>query len=147
MMQHFYLSHCHMLHRIALIFNLIISSTVPLAPSNPHITGFDATSATVVWTVPPPNVNSPLSPVTSYILFLSEQQFNISTVVTNVSVNTHTFTGLEEFNRYTCIIAATNSIGQGPFTSPLIFNTSQAGMFQSNAGICKPDLYIIRFKD
>ena len=84
-----------------------------------------------MWTVPPPNVNSPLSPVTSYILFLSEQQFNISTVVTNVSVNTHTFTGLEEFNRYTCIIAATNSIGQGPFTSPLIFNTSQAGMFQS----------------
>ena len=107
--------------------------TVPLAPFNLHVTEFDATSATVVWTVPPPNVNSPLSPVISYFLVLSEQQFNLSTVLTNVSVNTHTFTGLQEFNRYTCIIAATNSIGQGQFSSPLIFNTSQAGMFnQSN---------------
>ena len=117
---------------IALLMSLIAPScfpTVPLAPSNVHITGFDATSATVVWTVPPPNVNSPLSPVISYFLVLNEQQFNLSTILTKVSVNSHTFTGLQQFNQYTCIIAATNSIGQGPFSSPLIFSTSQAGMF------------------
>lgn len=102
--------------------------TVPIAPSNLQITQSDATSATVVWTAPPPNVNSPLSPITSYLLFLSEQQFSLPIVSINVTRNTYTFTGLQEFNRYTCKISATNSIGQGPFSS-IIFNTSQAGMF------------------
>ena len=61
-------------------------------------------------------------------MFLTEHQFNISTVLINVTTNTYMFTGLQEFNEYECIIAATNSIGQGLFSSPITFNTSQSGM-------------------
>ena len=50
-------------------------------------------------------------------------------VLINVTTNTHTFTGLQEFNTYTCIIAATNAIGQGLSSSPITFNTTQAGMY------------------
>ena len=104
--------------------------TVPVAPSNLQVTQADAISATIVWTAPPPNVNSPLSPIVSYLLVLSEQQFNLPILSSNVTTNTHTFTGLQEFNRYTCMIAAENSVGQGPFSSTT-FNTSQAGMSQA----------------
>ena len=103
--------------------------SVPTAPSNLQVTLADSSTATIVWTVPPPNVNSPLSPIQSYLLVLSEQQFNLPIVLINVTTNTHTFTGLQEFNTYTCIIAATNSVGQGLSSSPITFNTTQAGMY------------------
>jgi len=105
-----------------------ITTRVPTAPSNVQVTHADSSTATIVWTVPPPNVNSPLSPILSYLLVLSEQQFNLPIVLINVTANTHTFTGLQEFNTYTCIIAATNAIGQGLSSSPITFNTTQAGM-------------------
>ena len=109
------------------ILSSFLTLTVPLAPSNPHVTEVDATSATVVWTVPPPNVNSPLSSITSYQLVLSQQQFNLSNIEVDTHINTYTFTGLEQYNTYNCVIAATNGVGQGPYSAVIVFNTSQAG--------------------
>ena len=106
---------------------IFFTYSVPVAPSNLQVTQADATTATLVWIAPPPNANSPLSPITSYQLVLSEEQFNLPNIEVNTNINTYTFTGLEQYNTYNCTIAATNGVGQGPYSAVIVFNTSQAG--------------------
>ena len=106
---------------------LLFIYLVPVAPTNLQVTQAGATTTTLVWTAPPPNVNSPLSPIMSYQLVLSEEQFNLPNIEVNTNINMYTFMGLEEYNTYNCTIAATNGVGQGPYSAAIVFNTSQAG--------------------
>ena len=101
--------------------------TVPLAPSNIQLLAVDKTTATLMWTAPTPNINSPLSPIKSYQLVLSTLQYGLSDRTVTVTTNFHKFVDIEEFTEYTCVLAATNGVGQGQFSSPFAFTTTQSG--------------------
>ena len=101
--------------------------TVPLAPSNIQLLAVDKTTATLMWTAPTPNIESPLSPIISYQLILSTQQYGLSDREVTVTTNFHKFVDIEEFTEYTCVVAATNGVGQGQFSSPFMFTTIQSG--------------------
>jgi len=57
-----------------------------------------------------------------------EYQFNISTIHVTTAEMFYLFTNLEEFNNYTCEIAAVNGVGLGVYSSSHNFSTLQAGM-------------------
>ena len=104
-----------------------IHYTVPLAPSNIQLLAVDKTTATLMWTAPTPNINSPLSPIKSYQLILSTLQYGLSDRTVTVTTNFHKFVDIEEFTEYTCVVAAANGVGQGQFSSPFAFTTIQSG--------------------
>lgn len=63
-----------------------------------------------------------------YKLKLYEYQFNLSTIYVNTSQLYYVFTNLEEYNNYSCEIAAINQVGDGRYGSPFNFSTLQAGI-------------------
>lgn len=60
-------------------------------------------------------------------MIIEDRGFNTNNVFINTTLTTYTFTDLEEFNNYSCIVAAATSVGVGPYSTPIEFTTLQDG--------------------
>ena len=58
---------------------------------------------------------------------MTEYAFGLAALTANSTVESFTFSKLEEFNNYSVIIAAENQVGLGDFSIILNFSTPQAG--------------------
>ena len=104
---------------------------MPLAPSSsPNnvlslVNG--TTSATISWF--PPGLNSQNGIIVYYILVLTDVGLNSSDVIINTTLTSYTFNNLEEYNVYSCVIAAATRVGLGPYSEPIRFTTQEHGKF------------------
>lgn len=80
-------------------------------------------SKTAAFSWEPPTLEVQNGPLISYILVLSELQFNLSDIEANTTSISYVFTGLQEYDSYSCIIAAVTPAGIGPFSLPVHFVT------------------------
>lgn len=101
--------------------------TEPRPPTNLQASNVLPTAATVAWQTPPPNRMTPWAIVISYQCILAEYAFGLANVIANTTTQSYTFTSLEEFNNYTVIVAAENTVGRGGFSLQFNFSTPQAG--------------------
>jgi len=62
-----------------------------------------------------------------YILVLTDVGLNSSDVIINTTLTSYTFTNLEEYNVYSCVIAAATRVGLGPYSEPIRFTTQEDG--------------------
>ena len=77
----------------------------------------------------------------SYQLILSTEQNGLPNVTVSVTTDFHKFLGIEEFTVYSCIVAATNGVGQGQFSSPISFTTSESGTWAVTFGTVTRIIY------
>ena len=108
---------------------ILLSNSDPHAPPrNIQSTVTGSKTAVISWEPPPFDHHNGI--ITYYLLLISQEQFNISDMVLNTTsdVTTYTVTGLEEYNNYTCRVAAATRIGPGPYSAPIRFSTPQDGM-------------------
>ena len=71
---------------------------------------------------------TPWSIIVNYRIVLTEYALGLPDFVANTTTNSYTFTTLEEFNNYTVVVAAENTVGLGDFSVIFNFSTPQAGM-------------------
>ena len=71
---------------------------------------------------------TPWGIVFNYEIILTEYAFGLPNFVANTTTESYTFTTLEEFNNYTVVVAAENTVGLGDFSITFNFSTPQAGM-------------------
>ena len=94
--------------------------SVPAPPTNVQVTLINSTSVTISWQAPPPD---PTVTIASYRLVVSDTQFGLNDTVASSTTNSYTFTGLEEYNNYTCSVFSVSADGVSnettiPFTTP-----------------------------
>ena len=109
--------------------NSLFLITDPHAPpENIQISVTGSRMAVLSWNSPPSEDQNGI--ITYYLLLIMEEQFNISDRVINTTtaVTTYTVTDLEEYNNYTCRVAAATRIGPGPYSAPIDFSTPEDGM-------------------
>ena len=82
----------------------------------------------VSWNSPPSEDQNGI--IIYYLLLITQEQFNISDRVINTTSNATSYivANLEEYNNYTCRVAAATRIGPGPYSAPIYFNTPEDGM-------------------
>ena len=82
----------------------------------------------VSWNSPPSEDQNGI--IMYYLLLITQEQFNISDRVINTISNATSYivANLEEYNNYTCRVAAATRIGPGPYSAPIYFNTPEDGM-------------------
>ena len=97
---------------------------VPAPPTNLQVTFINSTSVTISWQAPPPD---PTVTVASYRLVVSEDQFGLNDSVASSTTTSYTFTGLEEYNNYTCSVVAVSTYGGVSNETVISFTTSQGG--------------------
>ena len=107
-----------------LVVNLI---SEPQPPFDLQANNIRPTAATITWSTAPPNRDTPWGVVINYELILTEYAFGLAALTANSTVESFTFSKLEEFNNYSVIIAAENQVGLGDFSIILNFSTPQAG--------------------
>ena len=61
------------------------------------------------------------------MLIITDLGFGTNDVVLNSTVKTAMATNLQEFNNYSCIVAAATKVGLGPYSLPIMFTTLQDG--------------------
>lgn len=71
---------------------------------------------------------TPWSIIVNYRIVLTEYALGLADFVVNTTADSYTFTTLEEFNNYTVVVAAENTVGLGDFSVRFNFSTPQAGM-------------------
>ena len=71
---------------------------------------------------------TPWGTVINYEIVLTEYAFRLPNFVANTTIQSYTFTSLEEFNNYTVVVAAENTVGIGEYSVQFNFSTPQAGM-------------------
>ena len=108
---------------------LIITSLAPDALTDVLVGTITATTVSISWTAPTISNPNSLNSIQRYEVELSEDQFNISTIMENTTSNSITITGLEEYNTYQCKVAAVNGVAIGTFSSVVNFTTSEAGRY------------------
>ena len=69
--------------------------------------------------------------ITYYTLIITEEQFNIGELIINSTTTNYMLTGLEEFNDYSCRVAAATRAGVGPFSEFILFTTLEDGMMHT----------------
>lgn len=105
---------------------VIINYSDPSAPpGNIQATYTTSTSLTLMW-YPPPFVDQN-GHITFYSLTLRDLLFNTNDITAQSPTNSYTFTSLNEYNNYSCEIAAATSVGLGPYSQLVMFTTSQDG--------------------
>ena len=96
----------------------------PPPPTNLQVTLINSTSVTISWQAPPPD---PAITIASYRLVVSEDQFGLNDSVASSTTTSYTFTGLEEYNNYTCSVVAVSTHGGVSNETVISFTTSQGG--------------------
>lgn len=102
--------------------------TEPHPPTDLQASNVLPKSVTITWQTPPPNRMTPWGIVINYEIILSEYAFGLANFVANTTAQSYTFTSLEEFNNYSVVVAAENTVGIGDFSVQFNFTTPQAGM-------------------
>ena len=80
---------------------------------------------TISWQAPPPD---PTVTITSYRLVVSETEFGLNDTVASTTMISYTFTGLEEYNNYTCSVVAVSTYGGVSNETLISFTTPQGGI-------------------
>ena len=112
-------------------FNYIICSIIPLvAPPRPdpprsvRLSATGTTTVTFVWVAPVASVGNRIA---TYNLVLTESG-GATTFTRSVTGTSHTFTGLQEYRTYSCVITAVSIYGPVSVpTAPVSGTTQQAG--------------------
>ena len=111
-----------------LCLNLILFSSLTAPSSSPRDFVGNVTSPTTcffTWKPPPPEDQNGV--IISYQLNITELESTAAVQYT--TTNTYiTISGLLPYKRYSCIIAATTSVGIGPYSTVITIMTSEAGM-------------------
>ena len=81
---------------------------------------------TISWQAPPPD---PTVTIASYRLVVSETEFGLNDTVAFTTMTSYTFTGLEEYNNYTCSVVAVSTYGGVSNETVIPFTTSQGGTY------------------
>lgn len=102
--------------------------TEPRPPTDLQASNILPTTATITWQTPPPNRMTPWGIVINYEIILTEYAFGLANFVANTTAQSYTLTSLEEFNNYTVVVAAENTVGRGGYSVRFNFSTPQAGM-------------------
>ena len=92
-------------------------------PSSIDFETDSSTEVTISWQPPPFEDRN--GPITYYSLILTELVFGLEKSYVNVTSLSYTFTGLEEYNNYSFIIAAATEKGLGPYSSVYRFTTEE----------------------
>ena len=100
-----------------------IALPVTASPTNLQVTLINSTSVTISWQAPPPD---PTITTASYRL-VSDTEFDLNDTVASSSTTSYTFTGLEEYNNYTCSVVAVSTYGAVSNETVISFTTSQGG--------------------
>ena len=83
------------------------------------------TTATLIWAPPDPNLQNGI--ITHYMVTVTDLMFGMPVRAYNTTYTALSFTGLEEYARYACEVAAATVGGLGPFSVPVQFVTLQDG--------------------
>ena len=104
----------------------IFASDPHAPPQNVQTLGTSSTTATIRW-LPPPDEHQN-GQIEYYMLIITDLGFGTNDVVLNSTAKTATATNLQEFNNYSCIVAAATKVGLGPYSLPIMFTTLQDGI-------------------
>ncbi len=77
----------------------------------------------------PPTIADQNGVITHYSVILKDLQFDAHDIIVNPTTLSYVFTSLNEYNNYSCQIAAATSVGLGPYSQPIPLMTDQAGQF------------------
>ena len=99
---------------------------VPAPPTNLRVTFINSTSVTISWQAPP---FDPTITIASYRLVVSETEFGLNDTVASSTTTSYTFTGLEEYNNYTCSVVAVSTYDGVSNETMISFTTSQGGTY------------------
>ena len=105
---------------------VFLFSIVPTSyPQNFVAVASSSRSATVTWDPPPiPQQNGIIILYTINVTVAdSGEMFQLTSTTTSLTVST-----LQPFTTYFCIIAASTSVGMGPFSTVVTFQTPEDGM-------------------
>lgn len=101
-----------------------IPLTEPHAPPSSITYEVDSsTEVTISWQPPP--FEDQNGPIIYYTVILYELVFGLGDFSTNVTTYSYTFSGLEENNNYSFVIAAATSEGLGPYSEQIYFTTDE----------------------
>lgn len=92
------------------------------------------TTANISWN--PPNSAKLNGIVIYYTVMLTDLMFGSLDSIYNTTLTTFSFTGLEEYARYACQVAAATVAGLGPISAPVRFTTFETSKLQRYA--CPP---------
>ena len=100
-------------------------TSVPAPPTNLQATLINSTSVNISWQAPPP-----VSTITiaSYRLVVSETEFGLNDTVASSTATSYTFTGLEEYNNYTCSVVAVSTYDGVSNETVISFTTPEGGI-------------------
>ena len=107
----------------------IFASDPHAPPQNVQILATTSTTATISW-LPPPDEHQN-GRIVYYILIITDLGFGTSDVVLNSTAMSAMATNLQEFNNYSCIVAAATTVGLGPYSLPIKFTTLQDGILSA----------------
>ena len=93
-----------------------------------------STASRLSWSPPPEEDRNGL--ILFYTLILTDLQFNTSNILVNTTNVSYSFTGLQEYARYSCRIAAGTRAGIGPFSPSVYFVTHEDGMLRLSCPNC-----------
>ena len=103
-----------------------VALPVPASPTNLQVTLINSTSVTISWQAPPPD---PTITIASYGLVVSDTEFGLNDTVASSTTTSYTFTGLEEYNNYTCSVLAISTDGAASNETVISFTTSQGSTY------------------
>ena len=106
------------------VFLTFPHTALPAPPTNLQVTFINSTSVTISWQAPP-SVSTVT--ITSYRLVVSENQFGLNDTVASSTTTSYTFTGLEEYNNYTCSVVAVSTYDVISIETVISFTTPQGG--------------------
>lgn len=102
--------------------NLFMPYTGPYgSPTSVVVMTTGTTTANITWAPPDPNLQNGV--IIYYTLILTDLMFGMPERVHNTTSTSFSFTGLEEYTRYGCKVAAATIGGLGPFSTPVRFTT------------------------
>ena len=94
------------------------------APQNVRISSRSSTSLSIVWS--PPDLRHRNGPITGYTVQVY-LQLGGNVIATSTSRNYISVSGLTPHKTYRVKVAAKNSNGTGPFSTPIVGSTTEAG--------------------
>ena len=95
------------------------------APQNFTAVASGRTSAWFSWD--PPSVDDHNGVISYYLLRLIDTSFNLTDITINTTNRSYSIDTLEEYVRYSCLVAAGTVAGVGPYSSPVLITTHQDG--------------------
>ena len=109
----------------------LYSLIVPDPPSNVQIISIGTTTAALSW-IAPGNVDP--TDLLSNTVECTESRFSLPALSVSLSssATSHKLSELEEFDTYTCRVAAANGVGSSEFSSPVVFTTQEASELLRN---------------